>query len=304
MFETIVVGVDGREGGRDALQLAAALGRPFASRLVAVHAYSVAVFGGDVGIPATLEVEARDAALDTLDGELARAEVRATPEVVPDGSPGRALQLAATRHRADLIVVGSAHRGRLGRVFAGDVSVGTLHGAPCPVLVAPSGFARRPASFGTIGVAFDGSIEARAAAELARDVAVATGARLRVIAVVAPADPGGPFEAYRPDWAELGRARRERAQAEVETLAAGLGADASAEIVVGDPVRELAHAANELDLLVTGSRGYGPVRRVMLGSTSGKLVHGAPCPVLVVARGAEPEPEEAQPEAAAARAAS
>ena len=62
---------------------------------------------------------------------------------MPDGSPGRALHLAAKRHRASLIVVGSAHHGIIGRVLAGDVTMGTLHGAECPIVVAPHGFAER-----------------------------------------------------------------------------------------------------------------------------------------------------------------
>ena len=36
---------------------------------------------------------------------------------------------------------------------------------------------------------------------------------------------------------------------------------------------------NAIDLLVTGSRGYGPMRRVLLGSVSSELMRSAPCPV-------------------------
>ena len=51
---------------------------------------------------------------------------------------------------------------------------------------------------------------------------------------------------------------------------------------------------------MTGSRGYGPVRRLMLGSTSTKLVHEAPCPVLVLTRGAEADTEHADAASVAA----
>jgi nucleotide-binding universal stress UspA family protein len=64
-----------------------------------------------------------------------------------------------------------------------------------------------------------------------------------------------------------------------------------ARIVVGDPVRALETEAHEgLDLLVLGSRGFGPLRRVLLGSVSSQLVRLAPCPVLVVPRSVDFDP--------------
>ncbi len=133
---------------------------------------------------------------------------------MPDGSPGRALHLAAKRHRASLIVVGSAHRGIIGRVLAGDVTMGTLHGAECPVIVAPHGFAERDSALQTIGVGFDGTPESRAAAELARDLATAASARLNVIRVLEPPPPGGPALGYDADWAQRAEEHREEVEAE------------------------------------------------------------------------------------------
>ena len=53
----------------------------------------------------------------------------------------------------------------------------------------------------------------------------------------------------------------------------------------GSPAEEIAEACEQgVDLLVTGSRGYGPMTRVLLGSVSRKLINEAPCPVLVVPR--------------------
>lgn len=46
MFKTIIVGVDGRDGGRDALALAASLQRVFAGDLIAVHAFPVDYYVG------------------------------------------------------------------------------------------------------------------------------------------------------------------------------------------------------------------------------------------------------------------
>ena len=300
MFNKIIVGVDGREGGRDALALSARLADRFGGDLVAVHAYPFDVFARRGATP-DLETIMHVSAQNTLAGELERVGVAAHTVALPDGSPGRALHLAAKRQHGDLIVVGSAHHGPIGRVLAGDVTMGTLHGAQCPVVVAPRDYAEHRADLQTIGVGFDGSPEARAAVELARALAVAGNASLKVIRVLVPAPPGGTALSYRPDWAERAQERRDDAQEQLDAMLAELGEIATGAVVTGDPATELAYAGNDLDLLVTGSRGYGPARRLMLGSTSSRLVHEAPCPVLVLTRGAEAHGEHAGAVMSAAR---
>jgi nucleotide-binding universal stress UspA family protein len=189
--------------------------------------------------------------------------------------------------------VGSAHHGPIGRVLAGDVGVATLQGAPCPVLVAPRGAAEHGSELRTIGVGFDGSPEARAALDLAHDIARAAGARLRVIDVVEPVKAWAAYPGYGYDWTEDARARRELAEERLAEVLAELGEIATGEVAFGDPADELAREGEHLDLLVTGSRGYGPIRRLVLGSTSTRLVHKAPCPVLVLTRQVEEERDDA-----------
>ena len=41
-----------------------------------------------------------------------------------------------------------------------------------------------------------------------------------------------------------------------------------------------------VDVLFAGSRGYGPLRRALLGSVSGALVRDAGCPVVITPRSA------------------
>ena len=55
-------------------------------------------------------------------------------------------------------------------------------------------------------------------------------------------------------------------------------------VAVGTPAGELAAFGDELDLLVVGSRGHGPLRRLILGSTSMQLAREARCPLLIVPR--------------------
>lgn len=81
--------------------------------------------------------------------------------------------------------------------------------------------------------------------------------------------------------------REGRKEAVEAVLARGLdavriGRSAGGEIVFGEPAEALAAASNDLDLLVCGSRGCGPIRSLLLGSTSHSLVRNAACPVLIV----------------------
>jgi nucleotide-binding universal stress UspA family protein len=73
--------------------------------------------------------------------------------------------------------------------------------------------------------------------------------------------------------------------------------DAEPVSLDGDPEAVLAEQTKSVDLMIVGSRGYGPHRAVLLGSVSGRLVRDAACPVIVLPRSIE-APFEALFEAA------
>ena len=80
---------------------------------------------------------------------------------------------------------------------------------------------------------------------------------------------------------------REDAQAAQESALASLpeGVEGETELIEGDVVDELAALdEHEIDLLVCGSRDYGPVRRVLLGGVLRRLIRRAACPLVVVPR--------------------
>jgi hypothetical protein len=67
------------------------------------------------------------------------------------------------------------------------------------------------------------------------------------------------------------------------------------------PADVLVRVSEHLDLLICGSRGYGPVRAVLLGGVSRRLTAEAHCPVIVLPRGVQASLEalmEAPPAAA------
>src|SRR5690606_16902335 len=106
------------------------------------------------------------------------------------GSPAAVINDLAECEEIGTIVVGSPHRGAIGRVLIGSVAEGLLHGAPCEVAAAPKGYAAdRHAGFGTIAVAYDGAPESQAALRRAETLALAANARLALLTVSAPPVP-------------------------------------------------------------------------------------------------------------------
>jgi nucleotide-binding universal stress UspA family protein len=285
---TIVVGYDGRREGRDALALAAALAPTLGEDLLVASVYP----SPETSFGLTPE-ELRD------QGERMAAEgvselpegVDATPVAVPGHSAAEGLYRLLESEHPSMAVVGSSHRGPLGSVLAGRVASRLLTASPCPIAVAPRGLAMRERPvLREIGIGFDDTPESWNAVQRAAAVGIAAGARLRIIHALAPvaAPPMAPAESERLTR-EL-RAQREHA---LQRAAASVSKDLHAEstILVGDPVGVLEREAGEgLDLLVLGSRGYGPVHRVLLGGVSESVVRRSPCPVLVVPRSVEFDP--------------
>ena len=87
--------------------------------------------------------------------------------------------------------------------------------------------------------------------------------------------------------AELTQAEHQRVSQLLESvaeLAEAEGIHCITVAVDGFAVEEICRKASEFDaqLIVVGSHGWGPARRLLSGSVSTGLVHSAPCPVLVV----------------------
>jgi nucleotide-binding universal stress UspA family protein len=283
MLDRIIVGVDDREGGRDALALAATLAGVTGGELTAVRVYPYEIHPTRASVRGYEEHLRADAEAE-LERTLAEEGRDAQPRVIGDVSPARGLHHVAEQEDAGLIVVGSTHRGELGRVLVGGVSASVLHHAPCPVAVAPRGFAEQHGSLGTVGVGFDGGAESREALGLAVELARAAGAQVRIVSAIATAVPAAYPGGYEREWLDRSeQAGRETADEALRSVR-DRGADATSEIVLGAPVDALRDLSADVDVLVVGSRGWGPVRRLLLGSTSDRLVRDAGCPVIAVPR--------------------
>ena len=152
--------------------------------------------------------------------ETRRTVVAAVPEaggaeVVPviDHRLARGLHEFAEAENASILVLGSSHRGPLGRRLIGGTADVVLSGAPCPVAVAPPDYNKsaNPLSPAVFGVAYDGSPTARAALDLGVRLAQAAGATLRLIAVRHHGD-AQELERGLAEVAATGFPRRSRAR--------------------------------------------------------------------------------------------
>ena len=233
-------------------------------------------------------------ALEALDAELSTGDTAVEYRTVHGSSAPAALHHAAEREGALLLVVGSTARGTAGRLFPGSTADRLMHGAPCPIAVVPHGWSDDgPPS--TIGVAYLDTEEGHNALRTAHGLARRAGATLRVI-TVADAGAGAPLETetYRPgqpgtSLEDVQGEHRVRAEGAVRDAVAGLDGDIPIEVdaFLEDPAEVLLRVSEHLDLLICGSRGYGPLRAVLLGGVTRRVTSGARCPVVVVPRGLE-----------------
>lgn len=287
MFKNVLVGVDGRPNGRDAIALASHLTDPD-GKLTLAHVHS-----GDLrpshAISPGLVREERDASHTLLEQERAAAEVSAELVSVVAMSPGRGLHEQAEEQGCDLLVVGSCSHGAFGRAMLGDDTRGALNGAPCAVAIAPLGYAEHSTPIAKIGVAYNASPESEAALTMAHSLAAANRASVHALEVVMiPTVAYGGMMA--PVYGEGLDTMLQEADSRMKELP-----DVDGRAVYGLAGEELAAFGDAVDLLIVGSRGYGPVKRLVIGSTSEYLQRHARCSLLVLPRAATSEGSSEHP---------
>ena len=288
----LVVGVDESERSRDAIALGQQLAEDLPGGLFAVYVHTLeeldALMTGhhpeEVEELVAEHAKAKHAQVRALAGEMGVSEVHLRQAT----SPAAGLHDQVGESNAALVVVGSSSRSGLGRVLPGGTAERLLSGAPVPVAVAPNGYAGREAGHAVIGVGFDQSPESRQAVGWAAALASRIDASLQLLAVHAPLAFGKVSTGGVYGTQTVNQALAKERQVEGEQLAEALSADVPAEshLLRGDPAKLLAEHSQQLGLLVLGSRGYGPIKSVLLGSVSSYVLRNAHCPVLVVPRGA------------------
>jgi nucleotide-binding universal stress UspA family protein len=288
MFKRVIVAFDGSERALDALALAETLAAPDGELLVcAIHHYQALSARIDPTEPGIDQETVRQAVARAA-GLLQRG-LKMTPMSLAGASTAGALQGCAVRERADLIVLGSSHRGIVGRVLLGSVTQETLHGAPCPVAIAPTGLRAQPQRqcLMRVAVGLDSRDPMPGTLVAAAALCEQSAAELRVVTVADDTASSAevallPYELIRDDR------RRAAEQAVAGALASLPGAvSVTSEVREGSPVGQLLDVSSHVDLLVLASHGRGLLGRLTLGSVCDAVVRAAACPVLVVPPGGD-----------------
>jgi nucleotide-binding universal stress UspA family protein len=290
MSRPILVGFDPRSADRAPVRFGAAIAKVTRAPLMIVSVQSgpVRPDAGGRGapvLPIAAPQEAGPHAALAMPGQVDQGLVDDCTDVVEDieaevrawglkidcvklqsTSAARALHEAAEREDTGLVVVGS--RLREGRVLGGSTAERLLSGSPSAVGVVPPSWTADE-SMHVIGVAYVATEEGREALRSAVALALRAQATLRVIHVVTQ------------------EGDREGAEAETRQVVAERVGDVPVEIEVraGDPAETLVALSRDLDVLVCGSRGYGPLRAALLGSVTRRVTAEARCPVVVLPRG-------------------
>ena len=285
----VVIGYDGGPGAADAL----ALGIGWAGELGS-PAMVLTVYPGPAPISPG-RVDAEWVADRRAEAEHLLQEARgltSTQKVefraVGSGSASHGLHDVAEEVEASLIVLGSAHQTQ-SRLITATTGDRVIAGAPCPVSIPPNGWRGRPTrKLGRIGVAFvptpDGREALRTAALFARGV----NAQLHVVTVVADEAEVMSYRIGQDAEQRYVSSAREQFQRAIEDTIAELAPDlkTSGEVLVGGDIVETIAGLRDaaFDALFMGSRGYGPIRRVLLGGVSARLMRQLDVPSVVVPR--------------------
>jgi nucleotide-binding universal stress UspA family protein len=278
----VVVGIDGSAVARNAAAWAGREAARSGSALRVVYADQTAqgVFGG----AHEHSGEVREPVREWLDEAAAAASefVAHITTAVRPGSPESVL--ISESETAGLLVVGDRGFGGFTGLLAGAVSVKAAAHARCSVVVVPD--VGDPPQFPTSGPVVAGVDDPESAApvlELAFGIAGDLGVALRAV-------HSWEIAGLDLKWLRGKLPEDELAEAEQRFLAELLAGaperypEVPVERLVlrGSPVNQLLDQASDAQLVVVGAHGRGGVAGAHLGSTSHKLIHHTPCPLLIV----------------------
>ena len=287
----ILAATDFSKSAVRAVDAAVVLAEKLQAELHLIHALEVPIPIFEpyaVTVPAKVLEAARDAAQAELESAFSAATARGVAGAAHLGQVPAADAIAekAQEIGADLVVIGTRGQGAVARFFLGSVASHTIRQAPCSVLTVEG--AGDPGAPGTILVGVDFSEASHRAFQEAADFAGALGASLHVMHAVdlqLPFVSAGGIAVPGDVVDQAVTSAREKLDAWARELPDTLSVILSVETGHASEVIEAAASDVGADWVVAGSEGRSALSRRVLGSTTERLLHHAPCSVLVSRRG-------------------
>lgn len=296
MVDRILVGIDGSQGSRFALEWAAG---DAMARGVVIDAVTVCRGAGEdraegyfpymvshrMDVPAHVQADqARQRLLGLVSEVAARFPTAVIEPHVYQGDPAETLCRRA--QEAEALVVGARGHGTFAALLLGSVAAKCASHSPGPVVIVPApaggepGHGRAPA--GRIVVGVDMSVGSRHALRWAIEEAEARNWAVQAVNVW---DTSYGFDAdfSWPASEKLeARAKSRLSQIIDEVARVHPAVRIDPLVFEGDPAQKLFELAGEAELLVVGCRGHSAVASLFLGSVATKCAYHSPCPVAIV----------------------
>ncbi|MCE9604487.1 MAG: universal stress protein [Planctomycetia bacterium] len=222
-------------------------------------------------------------------------------EILAEHTAAEGILIEARKWNAELIVLGAQGMSAWEQLLLGSVSQAVAHNSTLPVCIVRPRPADRQAEPLRVLFAYDGSTGSAAALATAERLTFPTGTQVFALAVVESIACGSvpawlmqkarhaDATAMADAWGREHEDDKRQAHDQLaEHMAKQPAPFSSAESIVaeGHAAEQILRVVHErrIDLVVLGSHGKGMIERLLIGSTSSKVLAGSPCSVLL-ARG-------------------
>ena len=211
--------------------------------------------------------------------DLVPRSIRSVERLCKPGKPETVILETVHAGKADLVVTGARGRGRVAELILGSISHRVLSKAGCPTLLVKGEFRATQ----RVLIAVQGRDDAERIQTWLLAHPFKRQTEVSVISVtVAPYIVDPETVASYGVWGETAKHFAQELAGRVALKLNGLHYLATGRALEGDPVEVILGEATTHDLVVIGSHGRTGLDRVLLGSVSHAVVHGAECPVMVI----------------------
>jgi nucleotide-binding universal stress UspA family protein len=261
-WDKLMVCTDGSPSGRNAVAVTLELAQACRSLVYVVQVLEVA--------PEYQTAEEVQKNMEAIQDAAAKLEVHTQPIVLQSQVPHAAIVSEAEKICPNLVIMGRRGKTALDRLLMGSVTAKVIGHSLANVLVVPRGAA---VGFQRLLVALDGSLSSEVAWKLA--LAMAIQAKSQLIGVAVAPKKGDIIEAKAIIQKMLTVAKQTGIYLKTLKMVSlqGVAADVG---IIQEAIK------NEVDLIAMGSYGRTGLKKLLMGSTTEKVIGNTPCPVLVV----------------------